>query len=774
MTRRARNRERFERSWRFSKGDSRGAHSPAFDDSRWRTLDLPHDWSIEGPFDEKDPGGWCGGYLPGGLAWYRKTFSLPAEYAGKRVLIEFDGVYMNATVWLNGHKVGNHVYGYTSFCLDLTPYLAFGKGKNVLAVRVDNSKRPNTRWYSGAGIYRHVWLTVTDKIHIAPWGAAVSTPTASRASAIAVVETQVVNESGRDADIRLATEIVGPDRKVVGKVESAQNIRAGAVGKFVQQLRVKQPALWDVDSPNLYSAVSRVKAGGRIVDDLATSFGIRTFRFDPERGFILNGRNLKLKGVDMHHDNGCLGAVVYDRADERRVELMKSIGANAIRTSHNPPSPEFLDACDRLGVVVMDEAFDEWEKGKLKYGYKDHFKRCWREDLASMVMRDRNHPSVVLWSIGNEVPEQNVMKGARTARKLANFIRKLDPTRPVGYGAHPGWWTPQLWEALDVCGYNYRNDLYRKDHIEYPKRCILGSETFSLRAFETWSGATENKHIIGEFIWTGMDYIGESGIGYQDGGSKFPLNTACCGELDICGNKKEKSYYRDILWNNDTLLHIAVRERMKQGDPVRLSPWGWPAAKSSWTWPDARSNWPDKCGEDVQVDLYSACDEVELRVNGRMIGRNTTSRATRYMASWVIPYEPGTLEAIGYIKGKKAASQTLRTAGDPARIRLTPDRKRINADGYDLSFVSVEVLDGRGMLHPNADNEIQFAIKGPGKIVGVGNGNQWSVESFQADRRKAYNGRCQVVIKSAGKSGGIVLTAASKGLKSATAVIATR
>jgi beta-galactosidase len=390
----------------------------------------------------------------------------------------------------------------------------------------------------------------------------------------------------------------------------------------------------------------------------------------------------------------------------------------------------------------------------------------------------------VLWSIGNECPEQEKPRGAKLAAMMARFIRKLDPTRPVGYGAHPGYakrplpGSAKLWEALDVAGYNYRDDLYASDHKAYPERCILGSETFSLYAFQTWTRAVENKHIIGEFIWTGMDYIGESGIGMaREEHRGYPVNTACCGELDVCGFKKTRSYYRDILWDNGTELHIAVRRRLAEGEPFRLSQWGWPAAKSSWTWPEARRTWPtDVGGHDVQVDVYSACDEVKLILNGRTIGRNTTSRASRYMASWIIPYEPGVLEAVGYRGGKKVAHQVLRTAGEPAKLRLSPDRKTIAADGYDLSFVTVEVLDGKGALHPNADNEIRFSVSGPGEIAAVGNGDPASVESFQAPKRKAYNGRCQVVVKSkhGARPGVVKVVARAKGLRPASTTIRAR
>lgn len=771
-----RTRNRLEQDWRFHKGSAKGAQKVAFNDSKWRTLDLPHDWSIEGPFNGKDRSGAGGGYLPAGRAWYRKTFSLAASDAGKRVVIEFDGVYMNAVVWINGRKLGIHHYGYTSFHFDLTPYVRFGKEKNVLAVSVDNSKRPNTRWYSGSGIYRHVWLTITDKIHVAHWGTAVSTANATKASATIRIETAVENDTGAGVAVELTTDILGPDGKVAASVTDARTVRGGTRGKFVQQVRVSNPALWDIDSPSLYKAVTRVKVGGEVKDSTVTPFGIRTSRIDPEKGFILNGRPLKLKGVNLHHDNGCLGAVVYDRAEERRVELMKFIGANAIRTSHNPPSPEFLDACDRLGVVVIDEAFDEWEIGKRKYGYKDYFQKFWRDDLTRMVMRDRNHPSVFIWSIGNEVWEQGKPQGARTSGKMAPFVRKLDPTRPVGYGAHPGKWSPEFWAPIDACGYNYRDGLYVTDHKQFPKRCIFGSETFSLHAFRTWNAAVENKYILGEFIWTGMDYIGEAGIGHaRDAHVKYPTNLAMCGELDLCGFKKTRSYYRDILWDNGTVLHIAVRRPLAQGETFKLSPWGWPTAASSWTWPESeRTDWNTPVYGDLQVDVYSACDKVELKLNGRTIGVNTTSRASRYMASWMVSYEPGTLEAIGYVNGKQVARQVLRTAGKPARLRLTPDRRRIAADGHDLSFVTVEVLDDKGMPHPNADNEINFTLSGPGKIAGVGNADPASVESFQDPKRKAYDGRCQVVVKSARKSGRITLTARSEGLTAARTAILTR
>ncbi len=776
--------ERFEKEWRFRKGNPRGAHKVEFKDGTWRKLDLPHDWSIEEPFDEKAENGAGGGYLPGGKAWYRKTFALPAEYAGKQVSIEFDGVYMDATVWINGTKLGIHHYGYTSFAFDLTPHLHFGKTKNVIAVQVDNSKLPNTRWYSGSGIYRHVWLTVTDTVHVAHWGTAVSTPKVSKTAATIQVATEIVNDRDTPAEVELTTRIVGPDRKTAATIVNTKEVGAGKTAEITQDARIPDPVLWDIEIPALYKAITKVKVKRRLVDNYTTTFGIRTAVFDARKGFLLNGNAVMLKGVDLHHDNGCLGAVVYDRAEERKVELMKGIGVNAIRTSHNPPSPEFLDACDRLGVVVIDEAFDEWKQGKRKHGYKDYFDECWQEDLASMVRRDRNHPAVVLWSIGNECPEQENAGGAAIAKKMAKHIRKLDPTRPVGYGAHPGFGkrkpmpgSAKLWKHLDVAGYNYRDDLYAKHSKEFPDRPILGSETFSLYAFRTWERALANRNVVGEFIWTGMDYIGEAGIGHAKAAhTEFPVNTACCGEVDICGFKKTRSYYRDIVWGTgNTQLHIAVRRRLSDGEPFKLSAWGWPEAKNSWTWPDAVPGWSFRGkGEDVQVDVYSACDEVELRINGRTIGRNTTSKSSRYLATWIVPYEPGALEAIGYNNGSRVAKQILKTAGAPAKIKLTPDRKSIKANGEDLAYVTVELFDKENIFHPNADDEVRFTITGPGEILAVGNGDPAAVEPFQANRRHAHNGRCLVVVRSAEKKGKIKLTARAKGLQPAETVITVR
>ncbi|MFO7870119.1 MAG: glycoside hydrolase family 2 TIM barrel-domain containing protein [Kiritimatiellia bacterium] len=767
--------ERLEEGWRFHRGDAAGAWRESTDDSGWRRVTVPHDWSIEGPLNPRDAGGKSGGYLPGGRAWYRKSFKLPAGRRGGRVFLEFDGVYMNGTVWVNGHRLGTHHYGYTGFCFEITKWSRFGRKRNLVAVRVDNSKRPNTRWYSGAGIYRHVRLVVKNAVHIRRYGVSAVTVRAGRDRARLEITSLVRNDSESSAEVFLRTAVIEPDgRKAAGSRDS-KRIPAGRTGKFVQRVTVKRPRLWSPDAPSLYRIDTAAGNLEGTMDTCSANFGIRTYRLDAEKGLVLNGKPIKLRGVNMHHDNGCLGSAAWDRAEERRVELVKSIRANAIRTSHNPPSPAFLDACDRLGIVVVDEAFDEWKVGKLKYGYKDYFGKCWRDDLREMVMRDRNHPSVFIWSIGNEVPEQDKASGAKTAAMMARYVRKLDPTRPVGYGAHPKGWTDDLWKALDVCGYNYRDDLYGKDHRKYPGRRIFGSETFALYAFKTWNCAVENRHVIGEFIWTGMDYIGESGIGFaREEHTGYPTHTACCGELDTCGFKKTRSWYRDILWGKDPVLHIAVRRRLKEGEPFRLNPWGWPEAKSSWTWPDAIREWPADAPEDMHVDVYSTCDEVELTLNGKKIGRNSTSKLSRYMASWIIPYEPGILEAVGYTAGRAVMTDRLVTAGKPEALRLKPDRGRIRADGRDLSYVTVEVTDGKGLRQPNADNGIRFSVKGPGVIAGVDNGHPASEEAYQGRKRSAYNGRCLVVIRAGKKPGTIVLTARSPGLKQGRAVIRTR
>ncbi len=508
--------------WKFILGDPNGAEAPSFADASWRTIDLPHDWSIESKPDKDNPSGAGGGYFPGGIGWYRKTFHAPASWKGRRVSIEFDGVYRDATVYLNGHKLGTHPYGYTSFAFDLTPEL-HDSGANVLAVRVDNSAQPNSRWYSGSGIYRHVRVVVTDPTHVAHWDVFVSTLQATAVSASVSVRTQIANESARDAVVTVETALIDKAGNKAGSAHSRLNIVAGNEGEVSQEIAVTNPSLWSPESPELYRAVSTIREDGKVIDQVTTPFGIRTLAWSAEKGLLLNGQPIKLHGGSVHHDNGPLGAAAFDRAEERRVELLKAAGMNAVRTAHNPPSPAFLDACDRLGLLVLDEPFDVWTAHKVKYDYAGDFNPWWKQDISSMVLRDRNHPSIVIWGIGNEIPELEVDRGATLARELVDQVHALDNTRPLTL-AFPGTTTQPTAEAvfsqLDITGYNYNIlPTYQKDHQQLPARIMLTTESWPAKAFPLWEVSHDNPYILGDLTWTAMDYLGESGIGAWQYGS---------------------------------------------------------------------------------------------------------------------------------------------------------------------------------------------------------------------------------------------------------------
>lgn len=729
-----------------------------------------------GPFDADAEGGTAQGYTLGGIGWYRKTFTLPAAMRGKRIGLTFEGVYMNCTVWLNGRRIAEHPYGYTTFHVDLTPYAHVGGEKNVLVVRVDASGK-TSRWYSGAGIYRHVWLTAEHLVHVDLWGVDVRTPDVSRSRAMVHVATSVENSSPAAAGVSVTQTVVGPDGSRTVCEAQEHVVEAGGRGRFAQEIVVKKPALWSPDAPNLYRLVTTVRVKGRVVDQVTTPFGIRTVHVDAERGFVLNGKPLKLRGGCVHHDNGCLGSCAYDRAEERRVELLKASGFNAIRTSHNPPSPAFLDACDRLGMLVMDEAFDCWKYGKNPNDYGRFFEEWWQRDLASMVLRDRHHPSVVMWSIGNEIPGQDTPEGAEIGGRLAAYVRELDPTRPVAQAAFPEAQTEKLdplFAHLDVMGYNYMWRKYEPDHERVPGRVMAGTESFPRECFESWMAAIDHPWVIGDFVWTAMDYLGEAGIGKSMPQSLPPgyedprlWTVSNCGDIDLIGDKRPPSYYRDAVWGLKPMVAAFVPALGPDGEPEVVGEWnwGWIDERPSWTWPGRE-------GSTVTVHVYSSCPNVRLLVNGKDLGVKETTRATRYTATYEAPLEPGELVAIGYDpRGKELVRQTIRTAGKPAALRLTPDRSALHADGQDLSFVMVDVVDAAGVRQPNADHLVRFSVSGPGKIVGVGNADPRSEESFQQARRKAWRGRCLVVVKAGARPGEIRLKATASGLAGAEVVL---
>ncbi len=795
----------FDREWRFFRGDSPGAENAAFNDSAWRTLDLPHDWSLEdlppgatnetptappaaggggrrgrgasfqavGPFSPAAPGGGAAGYTLGGTGWYRKHFMLDKQTAGKQVAIEFDGVYMNSDVWLNGHLLGNHPYGYTAFTYDLTEFLNLPGQDNVLAVRVNNLGR-NSRWYSGSGIYRHVLLEVTDRVRIGQWGVSVTTPQVTKQAATVNVATTVENKRNGATTCNLRIKLLGPTGKTLQTGDTTAEVAAGGQLEIPLVLNVKSPPLWSPDSPALCRAQVEVLVGGKVADATTTTFGIREIKFSAQSGLALNGVAVKLRGGCLHNDNGPLGSACLDRAEERRVELLKASGYNAIRTSHNPPSTAFLEACDRRGMLVLDEAFDCWEHSKNPDDYARYFKDWWQRDLDSMLRRDRNHPCVILWSIGNEINERADESGYVIAKELSEEVRHVDPTRPVteaicGFWDHPGrQWsdTEKAFSFLDVGGYNYQPGQYEKDHQKFPNRIMVGTESYSRDIAEIWRAVQRDSWVVGDFDWTCMDYIGEAGLGAArlDNDRQVFFDSSC-GDLDLCGFKKAASCYRDVVWGRSK-LEAFVHRPIPEGHRESVAGWGWPDELASWTWPGSE-------GKTMQVDVYSQCDTVRLELNSKEIATRQINGG-RLTARFEVPYAAGELKAVGLKNGKKAATEVLHTVGPAQKIRLTVDRSTIKADRNDLAYVTVEITDASGNLVPDATNLVRFSLGGPGELAAVGSGAPNVLESFRQPRHTAYHGRCLAILRPLGPAGKLSLRAEADGLKPATIAVATR
>lgn len=760
-------------NWRFHYLENSTARLIGPEIVEWRQIDLPHDWSIELVREPQNVSGNSGGYFPMGSGWYQKTLTPDESWRNKKVFVEFEGAYMNAEVWLDHNLLGRHPYGYTSFSYDLTPYVNL-EGENTLKVFVDNSHQLNSRWYSGSGIYRPVWLIVADEVHVAQWGVYVTTPQITAESALVKVRTSVDNESSDLQAVTLHTRILAPDGSTVGSKQHRGTIEAGDQHKFTNEIAVATPQLWSPDSPDLYQVETEVLASGKVTDRERTTFGIRSLEFSAEDGFQLNGESILLKGGCVHHDNGILGAASYPRSEERKVEIHKASGYNAIRCAHNPPAPAFLEACDRLGMMVIDEAFDCWRDGKNTGDYHVVFDDWWQRDLDAMLFRDRNHPCIIMWSIGNEVMERDGYGGGHEiSRLLAEHVRKVDPTRPVT-AAICGSWREEPWEImdpafanLDVGGYNYQWDQYRPDRKRLPKRIMMGSESFALEAFENWQAVEELPNVIGDFVWTSLDYLGEAGIGrvHYEGEQapflgEFPWHQANCGDLDVCGFKRPQSYYRDLLWHDDPRLYIAVHPPAPEGKTATITLWGWPDVQQNW-------NWPGHEGDPFKVEIYANCEEVELFQDGRSMARKPCSRREKFKAQFEVVYQPGELRAVGYITGKPVVEQAISTSGEPAQIRLNADRELIRAGGLDLSYVTVELLDSEGRQHPTAENKIYFTVKGPGKILAVGSSNPISEELYIGNQRKAFRGRALVVVKSKLEPGDILFTAQADGLEGA-------
>jgi len=778
------NREQdFDAGWKFNLGDVPGAESATFDDSQWRDLDLPHDWSIEdlpaatgknqiGPFSEYSPGKGSTGNVMGGTGWYRKTFTLKKSSEGKQVQICFDGVYMESDVWINGEHLGFHPYGYTPFNYDLTKFLKPSGEKNTLAVKVNNPGK-NSRWYSGSGIYRHVILQTTNQVNIPVWGTFITTPEVSAEKATVKINTTVSNENSKDGEFIITTRIISPEGSPLSTSEARTSVKAGKKVEAEQVFEMKAPKLWSIDSPNLYTAVTEIRVNDKPVDQKTNTFGIRSIEFSAEKGFLLNGKRILLKGGCMHHDNGPLGSATIDRAEERRVELMKKFGFNAIRTSHNPPSSQFLDACDRLGVLVIDEAFDHWQRPKNPEDYHRYFDEWHQRDLEAMILRDRNHPSVILWSIGNEINERADSSGLKITKKLSAIIKNLDTTRPVTEAICEFWdnkgkpWeaTIPAFELLDVGGYNYQWRKYESDHEKFPKRMMIGTESVAKEAFENWQMVEKHPYVLGDFVWTSMDYLGESGIGHslvsKGGKDQFspgwPWYNSYCGDIDICGFKKPQSYFRDVVWkisNLEMASHAPIPDGMKE----IVSFWGWPDEVQSW-------NWAGQEGKKIQVNVYSNYPEVRLELNGKVIGSKSVSADTKLTASFELAYEAGELKAVALKDGKELETKVLKTTGKPTKIRLTADRSELKASRNDLSYVTVEILDEAGALVPDANLPVQFKVEGMGELAAVENGNPKDMKSFRKPQVNSFNGRCLVILRPTGVSGEIKLKAESAGLE---------
>lgn len=772
----------FDRAWRFHLGDVAAAQDPTFSDSGWRTLDVPHDWSIEGEFSDSNPAGASGGALPGGVGWYRKTFSVAARDSGRLVFVEFDGVYRNSQVWINGQYLGKRPYGYSSFTYELTPHLHYGRAGNVIAVRVDNSQQPNSRWYSGSGIYRHVRLVTTNPVHVDLWGTYVTTPEVTPATARVTIRTTVRNESRADQPITLRTVLYDAAGRAVATASAAASVPRDSGSEIAQDLIISKPILWSVERPYLYRAVSRVVCRGRPCDDYTTPFGVRSFTFDPERGFILNGTPVKIRGVCLHHDLGALGAAVNTRAIERQLQIMKEMGVNALRTSHNPPAPELLDLTDRLGIIVLDEAFDMWKKEKTKYDYHLDWDAWHVRDLSDLVRRDRNHPSVFMWSIGNEVMEQwtdGDSTAAPIARELAGIVRRLDPTRPITSANNNGSSANPVLQsgALDLLGHNYHHEAWAKFPQQFPggkfiiteamsalnSRGVYEQPSDSVASYETpyvkdhgplpnkdyrlssyddrkafWGSLHEESlrlferypFLSGIFIWQGIDYLGEP-TPYE-----WPARSSYFGVVDLAGFPKDPYYLYQSAWTSRPMLHVFPH-------------WNWTA------------------GQTIDVWAYSNADEVELFLNGASLGVKRKPEKVSHLM-WRVTYTPGTLRAVARTGGRVVATEEVKTAGVPARVALAPDRTTIHADGSDLSFVTVTVLDSAGVEVPTAEPLIRFGVEGDARIEGVDNGDQVSHESFKADHVPLFEGKALVIIRAGRAPGTVTLTARADGLAPAT------
>lgn len=770
-------------------GDIENGADPDLDDSAWSPVHLPHDWSIidyeiqdsihQGPFKKGLPGGSDVGYLRDGIAWYRKIFISPANLEEKKVILDFDGVQTRMELWVNGRLMGEHVHGYTPFKFDISPALNGAGEPNIMAVKTVN-KGENSRWFAGAGIYRPVHLSILNPVSVAPWGVFITCTDVSNESAGINLQVEVNCQPEEGVLLECGAELISPSGDVLVLQSVEQFIEGGGSALMNIKGEISRPRLWDPDHPNLYKAVISIYRDGLETDRYESTFGIRSIDYSAEAGFLLNGKEILMKGACLHHDNGLLGAAAFKDAEYRRVRIMKENGYNAIRTSHNPPSADFLHACDELGMLVIDEAFDHWVKPKRPNDYSNDFKEWYNKDVQAMVYRDRNHPSVIMWSFGNEVQERADPEGIEIGKKLIAAIREVDDTRPITQAICDFWDNPgREWdysagafEILDIGGYNYKYDKYESDHLLYPDRIIYGSETFPLFAWENWELVKKHPYVIGDFVWTGMDYLGESGIGhvrYLDDVSgdnpfhrEWPWYLSWCGDIDILGNKKPQSYYRDVVWGEST-LEMMVSAPVPEGKTAHISYWGWYDELNSW-------NWEVEEGEIMKVNVYSSYPEVQLELNGQLIGKKKITPEDRYIARFEVPYQAGELKASGRGQDKSETISLLSTKG-LAQLKLHPEREDFPAHKNSIIFIPVEAMDERGVPAIQNESELEVVVSGEGELHAAGNANPAHDGSFTDGVFKLFRGRGMIIVRSSGLPGEIVLEARSENMDTARVVL---
>lgn len=756
----------FDNDWLFFKGDTAQAKDPNFDDSSWRKLSVPHDWSIEGPFDAKNPTGGAGGFLPAGVGWYRKRFTLPAAFQNRSVYIEFDGVMANSDVWINGYHLGKRPYGYVSFGYELTGKLNFGNGKdNVIAVRADNSGQPASRWYTGAGIYRHVRLVITNPVHLEKWSAFVTTPKVSAAEAVIEVKGDVLNQSKTPRIVSMVVDLIDPNGKTVAKNQSnfSGSLPPGQSISQKLEMKVPNPKLWNVGEGLLYKVDIRIYSQGQKVDQEIVQFGIRSFEFVPATGFWLNGKNFKLKGACLHHDGSAFGAAVPLAVWEKRLNELRKLGVNAIRTAHNPPSPEFLDLTDRMGFIVMDELFDQWTLAKNPYDYHKDFNEWSKIDVRDTVRRDRNHPSVIIYSAGNEIRDTpNAELAKKILRGLVDTFHENDPTRPVTQALfRPNVskdYDNGLADILDVVGQNYREKEILAAYKQKPSRKILGTE--NTHDLNQWLAMRDNPEYSGQFIWVGIDYLGES--------AAWPNYAYGKGLLDRTATPRPIGYQRQSWWSEKPMVYIARRVAPSEASPTDP---GYEIAEQKRT-QTLFGDWTPKNlnAHEENVEIYSNCEEVELFLNGKSLG-SKTKPADDSPRIWKVDFETGTIKAVGINGGKIVAEYELRTAGKPAKIILSADKTKIANSWNDVVFVTATIVDGNGVAVPAANNLITFETKGSGFIAAVDSADNADHSPYQDTKRKAFQGKCLALIKANKGSGKITVSARSADLSSNTVTI---